>query len=71
MEILSFSVCVCVSETFFLNISVPSVFRDRFTHLSWGDFHSQFRRNRHQVTAMAPAPYLCNVTTVNLTSLDM
>lgn len=68
-------VCVCVFGIFyffiFLNISAPSVLCDRFTHLSWGGLHSQFRRKRRQVTAMASAPYLCNMTTVNLTSLDM
>ncbi|XP_051273328.1 vesicle transport through interaction with t-SNAREs homolog 1A isoform X5 [Dicentrarchus labrax] len=52
-------------------IAVETVLCDRFTHLSWGGLHSQFRRKRRQVTAMASAPYLCNMTTVNLTSLDM
>ncbi|XP_040923219.1 vesicle transport through interaction with t-SNAREs homolog 1A isoform X2 [Toxotes jaculatrix] len=52
-------------------IAVETVFCDRFAHLSWGGLHSQFRRKRRQVTAMAPAPYLCDMTTVNLTSLDV
>uniref|UniRef100_A0A3Q3KGE1 Vesicle transport v-SNARE N-terminal domain-containing protein n=1 Tax=Monopterus albus TaxID=43700 RepID=A0A3Q3KGE1_MONAL len=51
-------------------IAVETVFCDRFAHLSWGGLHSQFRRKHHQVTAMAPAPHLCDMTTVNL-SLDM
>lgn len=53
------------------NLSVPSVYCDRFTHLSWEGFHSQFKRSRRQVTTMAAALYLWNMNAVNLTSLDM
>lgn len=83
MEILSQScvcvrVCVSVSKAvafiylfIYLYTPAPSVLRDRFTHLSWGGLHSQFRHERRQATAVAPAPCLCDTTTVNLTSLDV